>query len=112
MSIVLERRSEDVPVEMIDLFELDDKMYQIPAQPKINLALRYLNMSRKQGNDNALGWLLEQMVGEEAYEALMGFDDLTPEQLKTIMMVVEGVTMGALEVPTPPSTKGRRKSRG
>lgn len=112
MSIVLERRGAEESVEMIDLFELDDVMYRIPEQPKINMVLRYLNMSRTQGQDNALGWLLEQMVGIEAYEALMGFDDLTTEQLKTIMMVVQEVAMGALETPTPPSAKGRQKSRG
>lgn len=112
MSIVLERRSSTEPIEMIDLFEIDGEMYQIPAKPMINMVLKYLNMARKESQDNAVGWLLEQMVGEEAYAALMDFDDLTSDQLKTIMMVVEEVAMGALENPTKPSRPARKKSRG
>lgn len=112
MSIVLERRSSTEPVEMIDLFELDGEMYQIPAQPKINMVLKYLNMARTESEDKAIGWLLEQMVGEDAYHALMDFDDLTADQLKTIMMVVENTAMGALENPSKPSRNGRKKSRG
>src|SRR5882757_3140203 len=84
-------------ISMVDLFSLDGEMFQIPEKPKVNVALKYLKIARIQGPDMAAGWLLEELLGTEAYEALMNFDDLTTDQLETVMMVAQEVTLGAME---------------
>lgn len=85
--------------ERVVLFKLDGEEYTIPRKPKTNVALRYLKMARTGNADAAAGWLLEELLGEEGFEALMNFDDLTQEQLRSVMTLAAEVTMGDRQVP-------------
>jgi hypothetical protein len=89
----------------VDLFSIDDVTYQMPTKVKTNVALKYLRMVRTHGQEAAMGWVMEQVLGEDAYAALMDFDDLTEADLESVMEAVRANVMGAVEAP-----KGRRKS--
>lgn len=86
-------------VESVELFSIDGASYSIPKKPRVNLALRYLKMARESGADAASAYLLEQLVGEDAYTALMNYEDLTQETLQAIMVAAQKVTLGGLEDP-------------
>lgn len=92
------KATEDV--EVIDLFTLDGKTYSIPAKAKANLGLRYLKSVRESGPDLAAGELLEAMIGTEAYDALMNYDDLEPDDLTQVMEAVQKVVLGGVETPS------------
>lgn len=83
--------------KMVDLFSIDGTMYQMPVEVGANIALGYMKMVRTHGQDAAMGWALEKVLGSEAYDALANCDDITPEDLETIMAVVHENVMGAVE---------------
>lgn len=98
MAVVeLRRRDESEPEEMLDLFSIDDVMYQVPARPQVNIALQYLNNLRRMGPVVADMVLLEQLVGEKAYKALSEYKDLMPGDLAKITDTVVSLTLGAME---------------
>lgn len=101
---MIDLKSASVDRKMVDLFSIDGTVYQMPAKIGANIALGYMRLVRTHGQEAALGWALEQVIGAEAYDALMGCDDLEPEDLEAVMKVVHENVMGAVEAP-----KGKRK---
>ena len=89
----------ETEVEKVELFSLNGVSYSIPKKPRVNVALRYLKMAREEGTEAASAFLLESLVGEEAYKALMDFDDLTQETLGQIAEAAQKHTLGGLEAP-------------
>jgi hypothetical protein len=102
---VIELKSK--PVEdrqMVDLFSIDGTAYQMPVKIGANIALGYMKLVRTHGQEAAMGWALEKVLGTDAYDALMACDDVEPEDLEAIMKAVHENVMGAVEVP-----KGKRR---
>lgn len=83
--------------EMVDLFTLNGKTYQIPKKPKVNVALKFLRNARTSGEALAADVLLEDLLGKEGYEALTGYDDLTQAQLEQVMFIAQKTVLGSLE---------------
>jgi hypothetical protein len=90
--------------QMVDLFSIDGTMYQMPVKVGANIALGYMKTVRTKGQEAAMGWALEKVLGTAAYDALMECDDLTTEDLEQVMGVVHDNMMGAVEAP-----KGKRR---
>ena len=107
--IELTRDSAIEAPEMVDLFSIDGVTYQIPAKPRMNVALRYLWHARQHGVDRAAAELLEALLGEQGFAALVEYDDLTPEQFQAIMAAAQKVTMGALEQLSGEAGRGSSK---
>ena len=95
--IQLTRSSTDEPPEMVDLFAIDGVVFQVPAKPRVNVALQYLDNLRRVGPVVADMMLLEQLVGEKGYKALCEYEDLKPEDLSQITDAVVSRTLGAME---------------
>jgi hypothetical protein len=90
--------------ERTDLFEIDGVMYTVATRPKVNTALRYLHISRTQGTEAGIDYMLGVLLGTEGYEALMSFDDLTEENLEQVITIASKIMQGAVEDP-----KGKQK---
>jgi hypothetical protein len=99
----------DEPVEMVDLFQLNGRMYQIAKKPKVNVALKFLKLIREKNELEAAAMMLPEMIGDEAFGALADYDDLTPEILNQVAMAAAKVTMGGLEKALGNSNSGPRK---
>lgn len=99
----LSTRSGDVPAGRVPLFYIDDVEYTIPDRVSANVALKYMRMVRVSGVDAASAWLLEEVLGDDAYTALMNYDGLTVTHLEQIGRAINDLVMGATEVP-----KGKR----
>lgn len=110
--IELKTAEAGAPEEMVDLFSIDDVVYQIPARPRVNVALQYLNDVRKYGHVVAEMMLVEKLVGEKGYKALSEYDELKPEDMSQIADSVVKMTLGALETAPGNDKKGSKKSRG
>jgi len=85
------------PVEKVPLFFIDDVEYGMPKKIRPNVSLKYLRMIREQGADVAGAWLLEEVIGTEAYEALMNYNALEEEHLNRVMQIVEKHVLGQAE---------------
>lgn len=94
-------------VERIVLFYVDDTEYSIPKQVGRNHGLRYLRTMRRQGEALAAQELLEVLIGEDGYTALMDCDDLTDEQLDQIMNRLRDMALGEVEDEAGGKAKGR-----
>lgn len=91
-------KSSGVTKERVTLFQIDDVDYTVPAKPGVNITLKFLNEMRKTGNEMfaALG-LLEAMLGVDAYNELLEFDELDDELLGTILEQVVKLAMERVE---------------
>lgn len=99
MSIALTSSKSTKEVEQIELFSLDGVSYTIPNKARVNVGLRYMKIMRDESAQAADAWLLEELVGKDGFEALMNYDDLTPEILEQIVQGAAKVVLGELETP-------------
>jgi hypothetical protein len=83
--------------EPIPVFAIDGETYTMPAVISASFALEVLDRMRTDGEMAVTGWMLEEVLGTEAYEALKGCKGLNTDQLKAIMDHVSEHVMGALE---------------
>ena len=97
MSIELTTSTEEV--EKLELFSIDGKSYYIDNKPRINVALKTLKLLRTEGEEAAMAFMMEAAIGEEAFDALTEYDDLTPETFQAIVQAAQKVVFGGLEAP-------------
>lgn len=91
------------------LFRLGGREYTTTDRPTTALSLRYLRMLKDEDENTANAYLLTEMVGPEAYDALCDYDDLTPEQFQQIMELARKVAMKGLPDDGPKAPKGRKR---
>lgn len=88
----------DQPVaELVPLFSIDGQVYSIPGEVSASMALRMLDSARRQGMEAATSEALEELLGGEAYQALLQCRALTVDHLERIMAVVQTHVLGNLE---------------
>jgi hypothetical protein len=80
----------------LELFEFEGKKYFM-GQPGANMMLKVLKEARTGGMIVAVGTLLYELIGEEAYDVLMGIDDLEDNELNAIIERVMHFSMGKLD---------------
>lgn len=87
----------DTDVEMVDFFQVGDRMYQVPARPPAGLALQAMKLMREYGNTGvAEMMILEEVVGPEAWDALCSANIKGP-QLAKLANAASMLVFGALE---------------
>lgn len=89
----------------VHLFTLNETDYYVPATPRANVALQLMTRYRVDPVA-AQGWLLEELLGQEAYDALAAWDGLRPEHLQQLIAAVTKLTMGSVEDATRPLGRG------
>ncbi len=98
--------------ERVPAFAIDGKVYTIATRPKTNAGLKYIHLARTRGQEIAVDFMLETLLGKEGYEALMNFDDLTEAQLEDVMKAASRIMLGAVEAPKGKQSAGSRRSAG
>jgi len=86
-------------VEMVEVFSIDDRPYCVPKDVSPSVALRFMKLARQTGTEIAMGALLEEMLGEEAYDALANCPHVTKEQFADVMTLIREHALGAVEAP-------------
>lgn len=76
-----------------DLFTINGKAYQLWVNAPASVGLTYLKMVRTKGAESAAVWIMEQMIGEDGYEALMNYPKLKEKDVKRIMDIVKEYAM-------------------
>jgi hypothetical protein len=93
------------------LFYIDDVEYTVVKNPSPTIGLRYLRILAEEGEGQGAYYLLNNMLGEEGYEALMGYDKLTQTQYDQILELAVEISTGRKERPKVrrPGSSGRRR---
>lgn len=77
-------------IETIDLFELDDVVYSVPAEVSAGVSLAYLEKQAEEGPDAAIFFIMKKLLGDEAFDALKNHPNLKKDELEAVMSAVEG----------------------
>lgn len=103
--ILLRRtRKVDTVEEKVLLFakEYDDgevQKFWITKRRMASLALKYMRKVRLEGDEVATAWILEEVLGTEAYVDLMEDAQLADDELMQIFSIVQNAVMGAVDDP-------------
>lgn len=98
--------AEAEPEERVTIAYVDDYPITMPRVMPPNIALKIMRTSRKRGDEVAMAEMLEEVIGDDAYQRLADYRGLTDQNLADLMTVVQKVAMGALEVPKASSGNG------
>lgn len=84
-------------LEREPLFSIDGVTYTIPKVISGSTALTMLKVAREEGEGLALAWVMEEVLGTEAFNALSACKTVTQAQIGAIMTVVRERAMAAME---------------
>jgi hypothetical protein len=90
-------KEEPTKEERIPVFSINGTAYDMPAQIKPHIALKYLWLIKNNGGDYASAWLMEAVLGTDGFQALANYEPLTTAQLDHIKNIVQDAAMGAVE---------------
>jgi hypothetical protein len=99
------KTGERAPEERVPLFYIDELEVTIPPRFSASFGLRYIDIVTERGLDAGVVWLLKNALSPGGYEALLGYDDLEPEQFSAIVESLQAMVVGALE-----KSKGKLRS--
>ena len=71
--------------QRVPAFAINGTVYTIATRPKTNAGLKYIHLARTKGQEIAVDFMLETLLGTEGYQALMDFDDLTEDDLTAVI---------------------------
>lgn len=100
--------------DRIELFSIDGVSYSIPNKARPNVGLQYLFLCRTEGIPIAESWLAEEMMGREAYLALISFEDLDPTDYQKVVEIARNVVFGETAPKEPSkkaSTRGQKQAK-
>lgn len=93
----------------VTLFELDGREFTVPAKPRAAVALRYLRAIKQGGQELAAAQLLTDLLGADGFNALCDYEDLTSDQLKSIMSAAQRLSVGSLEEAFSGNSNGSKR---
>lgn len=93
--VQLSSEAQEREPDLVHIFSVDSTPYYMDRNQDANVALTYLRLVRERGENVALSYMFEEVMGVEAYEALMNCKGLTPAQLGQVMLVVQTVLLGS-----------------
>lgn len=98
--------------QRVPAFSINGTVYTIATRPKTNAGLKYIHLARTRGQEIAVDFMLETLLGKEGYQALMDFDDLTEQNLTEVIEAASKIMLGAVEGPKGKQSAGSRRSAG
>lgn len=84
---VLDLRSEDLDTEpdLVEVFRLDGRPYYVDRNIGAGVALRMLKALRHGSQESAVAVMLEEMLGEQAFDDLSKFRGIRPKHFAQVM---------------------------
>jgi hypothetical protein len=99
----------DIVEEREPFFYLDDVEYTIPKRIAPALTLRFLDQAAEGGELGALSWLMRELLGDEAVDALQESESMTDEDMATLMGYLSKKVVAAQKRQLGNSSSGRRR---
>ena len=88
----------DDEVELVDVFSVDGVMYSMPKEVNAAIALRAVEIMRREGDMAVVPFMFSETVGLDGYEALKNCTSLKPEQLKQVVKIISESVLGSVEL--------------
>ena len=89
--------AEVVEEEREVAFSIDDDEYTIPKTVPADFTVRYMNNVQKRGSEFAVAQAMKDLLGQDALDALSDCPQLTNENLRAIMKIIEVKMMAAAD---------------
>lgn len=86
-------------VEHIHIFTLGGVKYTVPAQVPASLAVEMLARTAEDGAEETMWWVFNEVLGEDAVEALRSYPGLTMKHLGAIFAACEQIITGSFDDP-------------
>lgn len=83
--------------DQIVLFYIDDTPYTVPRTIPANMSMRFLQVVAHRGSGVASLLLFEEMLGDDALEALRNCDGMTKEQFATLRTKFQDLFVGQVD---------------
>lgn len=105
---VLTFKSKGKAKDRVLLFKIEDEdgnatEFTVPKKPGMGTVMRYLNVARKTSNDLfAAQALVEEMLGEEKWNAFLEWEDLDDEIMGQVIEKCINIAVASVE-----ATKGK-----
>jgi len=99
--------AEPIDKEKIPFFVIGETTYYVPKVIGQNIALKALEVFRNEGDYAIANWLVEEVLGEDAYEALRDCEDITPEDLEWLFDELSKRALGPMEKALGKRRNGR-----
>lgn len=102
----------DQPVakaEREPFFSLDDAEYTILKHVPPAMTLRFIDEAARNGEAAAFTWIMRELVGDEAADALQDSDSITDDQMATLMGYIQKKALAATKKHLGNSSGGRRR---
>lgn len=88
-------KSTNEKKDRIVLFTIDDKEFTVPAKPGMRVALKFLNEMKRSDNEMfGMLQLLQDMLGDEQYNALLDYEELTDDLVGKIAEQCVALALG------------------
>ena len=95
---MIEINTSDTPSdEREPLFSIDGTAYTIPKVVPGNLSLQAIERMRTESEYAVIAWIMETMLGKQAYRALLDCKAVKPSQLRAITEICRAKMLGELE---------------
>ena len=100
---------QEIPPDRVLLFEVNGRQYTGPKKVDHRIVFRYLRAVRRDEDSSvAMANLLGDALGDAVLDAL-ATEELSDEEFRQVMRVVEKHMMGSMEATLGNSSNGRRK---
>jgi hypothetical protein len=86
--------------DLVPLFVLDGHTFMVEREPSPAIGLQVLRMARQHGQEIAIAWMLETLIGEDGYTALCESRRVTRDAMQEIVQRALRVTVGPVEAAT------------
>jgi hypothetical protein len=86
---------DPVEEEREPFFDLDGVEYTIPKHIKPATTLKLLDLAASQGEAAASGWLMRELLGDDAVDALQESDAITDDQMAVLWGYIEKKMLAA-----------------
>jgi hypothetical protein len=91
-------KSTGKKVDRVVLFTIDDEEFDVPTKPGVNVTLKFLDEMRRTGNEMfAALSLLETMLGKEAYNKFLDYDEMDDDLMSQVLEQVVAIAMARTE---------------
>ncbi|MFE7461670.1 hypothetical protein ACWFMI_23525 [Nocardiopsis terrae] len=112
LGVVLPDSTAEAEVEMVPLFTLDGQTYEIAKKYPASLSVGYLRQVKESGPEVGWAWLMEEVLGEDAMEALETHPSITDEHMDQIGQIIRHHALGATKGKGPRRVTGRKRPGG
>lgn len=89
-------------VERIHIFTLGGVKYTVPSEVPASLAVEMLARTAEDGAEETMWWTFNEVLGEDAVEALRSYKGLTMKHLGAVFAICQQIITGSSADPKSP----------